>query len=217
MHAIVTAPVLPLRRWRTDLPQAFEGVVLRAMSRSALDRFASARELGLALAPFASEPERWLEEFRGSSGVVVSGALAVGQSSDFTVNSFTVSSVSARRKRPARVRRAGLLAAIAASALFMCVGLLSSRSPSLPSTVVSSHVRAASPTLDGQEPPPSSAQPLQTPMIQPGLPSTEAPFSPPVAIHPHQVTKRAKGLPPAPAATAEPTDEMGRNGAPILE
>jgi serine/threonine-protein kinase len=220
MHAIVTAPVPPLRRWRADLPQAFEDVVFRAMSRRALDRFASARELGLALAPFASEPERWLDEFRGGFGVVVSDALAVGESRDSTtVNSFTVSSVSARRKRPARVRRAGLLAAIAASTLFMCVGLLSSRSAPLlrSSAVAPSQARAAPPSFDGQEPAPSSAQPLQTPVLQPGLPSTEAPFTPPVAIHPHQATKRTKGLPPPRAATAEPTDEMGRNGAPILE
>jgi hypothetical protein len=67
MHAIVTMPLGAPSTVRADLPAAFDALVLRAMSRNPFDRFASARALGLALAPLASDSGRWLREFGAGS------------------------------------------------------------------------------------------------------------------------------------------------------
>jgi serine/threonine protein kinase len=63
MHAILTASVPPPSYYRREISRAFDAVVLRAMKRNPMDRFASARELGHALAPFSSEPAAWSREF----------------------------------------------------------------------------------------------------------------------------------------------------------
>jgi serine/threonine protein kinase len=55
----------PPSHHRPGLPSEFDGVVLRAMAASPEERFASARDLGRALWPFASSVTRtlWAEEF----------------------------------------------------------------------------------------------------------------------------------------------------------
>ena len=54
MHDIQTAEVVPPSVYRPDLPSDFESLVLRAMRRDPSERFASARELGAALAGLSS-------------------------------------------------------------------------------------------------------------------------------------------------------------------
>jgi hypothetical protein len=54
MHAILTAHVPPPSFFRPDIPSTFDSLVLRAMKREPSERFASARELGHALAPFSA-------------------------------------------------------------------------------------------------------------------------------------------------------------------
>jgi eukaryotic-like serine/threonine-protein kinase len=53
---------------RRDILPAFDAVVLRAMHREPSERYVSARELGRALAPFASDPSLWVAEFAPRSG-----------------------------------------------------------------------------------------------------------------------------------------------------
>ncbi len=53
--SISNNPPLPLRKFRPDVPEALEAVVLRCLERDLDKRFANAAELGQALAPFASE------------------------------------------------------------------------------------------------------------------------------------------------------------------
>lgn len=54
MHNIVEGIFQPPSRLRPEIPRDLEAVILRAMSRAPSDRFASVRELGLALLPFMS-------------------------------------------------------------------------------------------------------------------------------------------------------------------
>jgi serine/threonine protein kinase len=67
LQAIVTQTPVPLRERRADLPEGFVRIVERAMSPLPWERFASVRELGRALLPFASPKARaiWEETFTG--------------------------------------------------------------------------------------------------------------------------------------------------------
>ena len=68
MHAILTARVSPPSFFRPDVPAAFDALVLRAIRRDPSERFDSARELGCALAEFASDPTAWRTELMPRSG-----------------------------------------------------------------------------------------------------------------------------------------------------
>lgn len=63
--AICAGDFAPPRSYRPELPEAFERVVLKAMSLRADDRFFSMRQLGAALLPFASDRARviWAPTF----------------------------------------------------------------------------------------------------------------------------------------------------------
>ncbi len=65
MHAIVSARVAAPSALDPELPAAFDDVVLRAMHREPAKRFASVRELGANLLPWASDEvkRRWASEF----------------------------------------------------------------------------------------------------------------------------------------------------------
>jgi len=65
MHAIVSSRVTPPSSIDPELPRAFDDVVLRAMHRDPSKRFASVRELGADLLPWASDEvqKRWASEF----------------------------------------------------------------------------------------------------------------------------------------------------------
>jgi eukaryotic-like serine/threonine-protein kinase len=68
MQAILTARLTPPSSVRPEIPAALDAIALRAMQREPSERFGSARELGCALAPFASDPAWWLDEFTPRSG-----------------------------------------------------------------------------------------------------------------------------------------------------
>ncbi len=65
MHAIVSSRVTVPSALDPELPRAFDEVVLRALHRDPSKRFASVRELGASLLPWASDEvqERWASEF----------------------------------------------------------------------------------------------------------------------------------------------------------
>jgi hypothetical protein len=68
--AICNGDFPPPRDYKPDLPEAFERVILRAMSLRADDRFFSMRQLGAALLPFASDRARiiWSPTFAAEAG-----------------------------------------------------------------------------------------------------------------------------------------------------
>jgi len=51
------APVAPLRTHRADLPSALEAIILKLLAKDPADRYASARELGTALAAMALQQQ----------------------------------------------------------------------------------------------------------------------------------------------------------------
>jgi len=66
--AILAGRAPPPRSLRPELPPEFDAIVVRAMRRDAAERYVSARELGRALAAFASDPTVWVGEFAPRSG-----------------------------------------------------------------------------------------------------------------------------------------------------
>jgi serine/threonine-protein kinase len=89
--AIVSDPLPSIRSVRPDVPPALEAVVARALRKDRTERFASAKEMASALAPFASETGRLAVLGRGrssrvdgrmpTSGSAVSGAEGTGAAS----------------------------------------------------------------------------------------------------------------------------------------
>lgn len=69
MHAIVSTKVVAPSTLTPSVPRAFDEIVLRAMNRDPSKRFDSARALGAALFPLASDGARraWAEEFGGEA------------------------------------------------------------------------------------------------------------------------------------------------------
>ncbi len=81
MHAIVSARVPPPSTVTPSLPAGFDDVVLRAMHKDPEKRFASARDLGAALLPWASDPtrRRWAAEFAGHAATQVAAPGGTGR------------------------------------------------------------------------------------------------------------------------------------------
>jgi serine/threonine protein kinase len=55
--AIVADPILPPRELRPEIPEGLEDVIMKALEKDREKRYATARELAAALAPFAPEEE----------------------------------------------------------------------------------------------------------------------------------------------------------------
>lgn len=66
MHSAAVCPIVPPIRLRADMPAALDEIVLKATERSPDQRFDSARGMGAALVPFATDPRIWLLEFGAS-------------------------------------------------------------------------------------------------------------------------------------------------------
>jgi hypothetical protein len=198
MHAIVSARVTAPSAMNPELPRAFDEIVLVAMHRDPSRRFASVRELGASLMPWASDVvrERWATEF----GV----------------------DPSALRMPPRRAggRRAAMVVVVAS---LLGVGVLGVRAwgragaagpprelpapiaePLAPETVESTPVPAdVDPPKAGRRPegPPSASAPSASP----------TPPVPPARPHPSRPPIRASTT----ASVAAP--QRGTNGALILE
>jgi serine/threonine-protein kinase len=191
MHAIVSSRVVPPSALDPGLPAGFDQVVLRAMHRDPNKRFASVRDLGAALLPWASEEaqERW----RGELGAP------------------PVSAAPRPRRGFVAVAFAALVAAGAASA----VGARDrGAAQGATAAVAVTPARSSAATgADRSEPPPESEAPVASasafPEARPpatsataraaGSPPSKAPASP------------ARKAPPAPST------ERGTNGALIVE
>jgi eukaryotic-like serine/threonine-protein kinase len=56
VHKILSAETVPLAQYRPDLPPALVAAVEKAMALDPMDRFTTAEEFGIAIAPFSSNP-----------------------------------------------------------------------------------------------------------------------------------------------------------------
>ena len=222
MHAVLTAPVASPRLSRPDLPFALDQIVMRAMQRDPRHRFASAEELGLALAPFASNPGVWLDRFADGSALPRSPSIAPIASSE---PSFTmISGASATRLRARRLRLATGIAVVGAVLVGLNVRAMSPNSlsassgPSVEAAVV---VPSPGTSAAGAAPPPLRLPSSSTPRATPGLDdrqstadSRQFPSRKPVRPPGNARTQGASApLAPAPVVTKE----FGANGSPILE
>jgi eukaryotic-like serine/threonine-protein kinase len=225
IHTIMTAPVRPPSDLRPEIPPEFDGIVLRAMRRARAERFESARDLGRALAPFASERATWLGEF--ASGSTARPAGSVAASADVDDPSFTLVSGSQMSARAGSA--SALVARILATALTcaILVGMLA--------TVVR---RAGTHTERGLDARTTEAESVSVPAstmpagrnaagVAPEAPDLTTPVgqAPSGSASEDMPNRREKPVRhdvvvPGPAVTASARpkrDEVGTNGAPILE
>jgi serine/threonine-protein kinase len=224
MHAVLTAPVGLPSALRPELPAAFDAMVLRAMRRNPAERFASARALGLALAPFSTDEAFWLREFALPSRLSV---LPTSSEATSAEGAFTLASGSSKRAtlRPARthaavatgvacVLLAGSLVVLAAwSGLAVPAGSGVSRSRA-PQRLATSSVLDQAPEL-----PMAFAPTAMSAVLESAQPPALRRISEPERRPARAAVARSTVIPPAVPArlvTAHP-DETGTNDAPILE
>ncbi len=198
MHAILHEEIVPPSRHQPSLPEAFDRLVLRALSRDPDERFSDMRALGVALLELAEGRgwSDWAREFEALGGETDDASAAA----DPTVSAHTPRPTSHHRDfRGARgwmLAGALVVGAVVAAGLTLRVGTRSA--PAGPA--VASAVPSPLPVPAASSPP--------GPVLAPPPPSVSASSSaksrPTVAL-------------PLPAASPSPKPPMGANGAPILE
>jgi serine/threonine-protein kinase len=191
MHAIVSARVTAPSALGPELPRAFDDIVLRAMHRDPSKRFASVRELGASLLPWASDEvrERWASEF----GV----------------------DPSALRMPPRRARWRRFAPVVVVASL-LAVGMLGVRawdrggaadvSTELP---IASQLPPAPPAPIAE---PSAPQTVESPPLPATASAPSASFPPPPPARP-----AARPQTRAATSASAATPERGTNGALIVE
>ncbi len=201
---VVTAPVPPPSSVMPSVPRPLDQVVLRLLSRVPAERFASARSLGAALLPFASEGERtrWSSEFNDvsqlstlSAGTPTDAAPRAGLAGPDTLQATSRSlPPQGPRARSRGLALAGLaVATLAGVAVWRWSIAASAASAETPRTVV----RAAVP------------RPAPAPLVAPESAPPAAPESaPPAAPVAAPVAAAVLAAPPAAGApVAAPAEE----------
>ncbi len=177
LRRVVSGDFPPPRRVRPDLPEAFERVVLRAMATRPDDRFASMRDLGSALLPFASERTRVLytDTLHSVDGIVAPPLPPPPPPFSADPKNVTVTlgeaplEVPAPKHTSAQVRvLSGLLAGVAVVAFGLSLWL-ATRAP------------AVTPTHLAQPVAQPLAQPVAQPLVQPAAQPLAQPAVQPVA------------------------------------
>jgi serine/threonine-protein kinase len=211
MHAIMTAPVMPPSALRSDVSPEFDAIVLRALRREPSERFASARDLGIALATLASDGDGWAKGVTPPRNETALTLAATHVRPELEPRSLTLPTASTRVTKGPSARVGVRL--VAGLALAAGVGLLGwqGRSPDGQATAVVPTTRAPAPDLPAsasvaEDRPQEAKPPPQPPPTDSKLPAK--------AVH------RPIAPPNPPRAAAGPASgghELGTNGAPILE
>jgi serine/threonine-protein kinase len=230
MHAVLTAPVAPPSSIRPKIPAALDAIVLRAMNREPEERYGAARDLGRALAPFATHPDGWLKDLGRAprAAVVLSSAIESGEAT------CTLVSFSDRRSKAGRATRAraavglvvtfgALLAAVAHHGVRPVSSVSRLEAASGPAVQLAPAATAIAgpdqPPAEGPEAiesvPPAPMLGQQTP--DPARVANESPKERATVPAARDALTAAAGKVPAKSAVVAPREEMGRNGAPILE
>jgi len=219
MHAVLTAPLAAPSTRRPEVPPALDAIVLRAMRRDPAERFATARDLGLALAPLAGDPSVWQREFEARACVEPPSPQTSSPhepaSPSVTVVSRSGSSRHARWPRPAPLALGIALTALAAVLLGTLSRTPRSRTPTGFTQAQSVQNEPASRAPAEAVSPRTSLTSIeagaleQAPALDAVSPRTGRPVPPPGRA----VTHRSL------ASTSPPfrREELGTNGAPILQ
>jgi serine/threonine-protein kinase len=231
LQSIMTAPVVPPSHHAAGVPRAFEEAVMRAMSRSPEERFASVRALGAALLPLASERARiaWGEELaerlEAPASAPADPADDAVPSGDRVSGTLMTQTVRGTHANPARARYnvVGTFIALAGIALVAAVlyrpsarpattprppsveGRVDGREQSFRLADANEH-RAAAPPL---APAPATSEARAAPPPEPRRVSAPPPPS-------LRRTARPPHAAPPPIASATAPVTIGENGAPIL-
>lgn len=204
MHAVLTGPLVPPRAIRADVPEALDALILRAMHRNPDERFQTVRDLGRALAAFASYPFAWQEEFAGRAGREPPSPAPAGVEPPVAVH--TLASVSLRAspgRRPwAMAAGAATVTAIVSLALAStCDRGRSAKeyealAPAAPPVAARTNAEtASSDEVPALEPPPQATMP------EPAPPPPAAPRAP-------RIETRASAPAPGPSARHSIYEEM---------
>lgn len=194
MHAILHEEVLPPSRHQPRLPEAFDRLVLRALSRDPSARFSDMRALGVALLELAEGRgwSDWAREFETPGGETADASVAA----DPTVSAHTPPPTSRRGHARGRML-AGVLAIGGVVAAGLAVREGTRPAPAQPAVVSTAPSAAPVPAASS----PASVLPPPAPSVSA---STSAKPRPTVAL-------------PQPVPVPSPKPTMGANGAPILE
>ncbi|MGD0530135.1 MAG: serine/threonine-protein kinase [Polyangiaceae bacterium] len=231
MVAIMTAPLVPPSQRAEDIPDGFDEVVLRAMSRNPRDRFPSARAFGAALLPFARERDRlaWGAELhdgapdepRGESpkrNVPPDGAVDEPATMAPTARD---TQVAARQHRRIALRALGVLlasAAVAGSALTWRAWYAAPPSPRDAESRATGEPSAPDPGSPASRPAVLAATATNAgPLVSATAASPDPPPPIPTIVRPSTARPPPRVLAavasaPAPVASLR----IGDNGAPIL-
>lgn len=239
--AIMTAPLVPPGQRVEGIPPELDAVVLRAMSREAVDRFPSVRAFGAALLPLASERDRvaWAAELHDAEIPVEKSAPAAGAiaaDSPATMSPTARDTRASSRWQGLTVRRvlsvgAWIALAAAGGAAVMMREPRSSTTESQFSSVAKPAVTTES--NDNHEslvtiPAVSTTSVASAPTAEAVAPAARTPSPPvvrpaspartrPVVAAPVASTASTLAPSPVPSASQRPgVPAIGDNGAPIL-
>jgi serine/threonine protein kinase len=231
LQAIMTAPVPSPSQRVPGIPTKLDGILLRAMSRNAHDRFPSARAFGAALLPLAHERDRlaWGEDF---STAHAEGGLATASGASFErygpepATPATMPPTARDTRASALQKQAArrVLAAIIGSALVIATvaeWTVRHGHPSLKSVPESTSIPAPSAATESV---PEGPATLPTSAPSNGVSSAAQATASALAVATPRPPLRprlrvvAAGSASAPGAASAPaaSPQMGNNGAPIL-
>ena len=224
MHAIMTEPVVPPSAVRHDLPSQLDAIVLRAIQRDPAERVPSALELGRSLAPLASDPAAWTKEFADVRDVPSDRPRVAD--SEIDERSFTLISASERpRRRYVSPLAIAIASAVVCVAIAGALGGASHRSrPSPAPAAVSSgsYLRTtAGPTPpvevnDTMSPARSAFEEHAAPLASSALARQTAKVGA-APVRPAPVVSVHAARPEVTEGLVHSTEEIGTNGAPIVE
>jgi len=218
MVAIMTAPLVPPSQQAEGIPDGFDEVVLRAMSRNPRDRFPSVRAFGAALLCFARERDRltWSAELHDgpeAEGPKRAAGPARGVDDPATMAPTARDTQSASRQQRRIVRRVlgALLAgvAVAGSAFSWHAWHTPLTSP----TDAATHATGEPTAAVSAAIVPGAGQPVLATASSPTPPSPTPTVARPWTARPQpRVPTAASASTPSPSASLR----IGDNGAPIL-
>jgi serine/threonine-protein kinase len=219
LHALVQAPgtIVP------ELPEAIDAVVMRALDRDPEKRFATAREMALALErairpATQSEVGDWVEATAGAALAtraeriaamerqpevaekppppLASAPVVEGATIDSGVALAASDAEGTRARRPRRVVIVGLAAVVVAGGALAVVAAFAGRHPT--SNATPANAAASVPPI-APEPPPASSPPPLSPVA-----STPSPSLAPLPAPPASTRPRVARPGPAPSAPCVP-------------
>jgi serine/threonine-protein kinase len=225
MHAIVTGNVRPVEELNPSLPRELAAIIRRAMRRAPELRFASVRELGRALLPFASPAEsaRWAAEFDQTTERVDETAVSLEVLAAPATGATPVTLKSSHPPSDSSwLRSVGIGAALVAAGALAMQLWSPGRNEPVVSTAAAMPPTVPAPTPAAKPEPAAAPSPAGTASVTPApvAATTSAPSVAAVAVRkpPAAFAPAARApISPKKPASKPATSETGTNNVPIIE